>query len=29
MSKTIENTISVDEFFDELISLIRSDYENI
>jgi hypothetical protein len=29
MSKTIENTISVDEFFDELISLIRSDYDII
>ncbi|MBR4136200.1 MAG: hypothetical protein IKU03_07325 [Bacteroidales bacterium] len=25
----IENTMSVDEYFDELISLVRSDYANL
>ena len=27
--KIMENTMSVDEFFDDLISLVRSDYANI
>lgn len=28
-AKIMENTVSVDEFFDDLISLVRSDYESI
>lgn len=28
-AKIMENTVSVDEFFDNLISLVRSDYANI
>ena len=28
-ARIIENTMSVDEFFDDLISLVRSDYESI
>ena len=28
-ARIIENTVSVDEFFDDLISLVRSDYESI
>ncbi|MBP5497552.1 MAG: hypothetical protein J6X98_10355 [Bacteroidales bacterium] len=28
-AKIMENTVSVDEFFDDLISLVRSDYECI
>jgi len=28
-ARIMENTVSVDEFFDDLISLVRSDYANI
>lgn len=28
-ARIMENTVSVDEFFDDLISLVRSDYESI
>ena len=28
-ARIMENTVSVDEFFDDLISLVRSDYECI
>ena len=27
--RVIANTVSVDEYFDELITLVRKDYENI